>query len=58
MKNQKYIVIEIQTMADGTAAGKPYGMEITANGNIVFNSSSPTFSNNPYIYFNFSYIVG
>lgn len=35
-----------------------YGMELTAAGNIVFNSSSPTFSGNPYIFFNFTFIVG
>lgn len=39
------------------STGSCYGMELSATGNIVFNSSSPTFSGNPYIYMNFTYIT-
>ena len=46
-----------RTFFVGSGNGTTYGMELTAAGNIVFNSSSPTFSGNPYIYFNFPYIT-
>lgn len=46
-----------RTFFVGSGNGTTYGMELTAAGNIVFNSSSPTFSGNPYIYMNFTYIT-
>lgn len=46
-----------RTFFVGASDSKPYGMELTAAGNIVFNSSSPTFSGNPYLYMNFTYIT-
>lgn len=45
-------------LAVNGSSGVCYGMNITTAGNIVFNNTSPTFTGNPFIYFNFSYIVG